>query len=174
MIKASGKQPAAAKTNTGPGLFVVNLEEIDARTFILFVQAAEVVLKYSDAALYRAGSSLVKLMVLQVLQSHGGTLTPTRIAALTVREKHNITTLIRRMQRDGLIKVAKDKKDKRSINVTITAKGKQSIIDTIPAARKIVKQVMAPIPESSALVLDRLLKRIRQSAYEGLKQLDQD
>ncbi len=166
--------PPAAKPTRESGLFVVNLEDINSRSFILFVQTAELILKYADAALYRAGLSLIKLMVLQVLESHGGSLTPSRIADLTVREKHNITTLIRRLQRDGLIKTAKNTKDKRSFNVIITEKGRRAIKLASPTAKNIVKEVMSTMPSTSALALEGLLKEMRQNAWQALCKLDEE
>jgi DNA-binding MarR family transcriptional regulator len=150
------------------GLFVVDLKETNARAFVLFVQTAELVLKYADAALVRAGLSLIKLMVLQVLQSHGGTLTPSQIAHLTMREKHAITTLLRRLQRDRFITVTRSVKDRRSFNVTITEEGKRAISRVSPAARKIVDQVMSEMREQPTLNLEKLLKALRENAYAGL------
>jgi DNA-binding MarR family transcriptional regulator len=163
-----------ANSNKDEGLYQVNLPEIDARTFLLFVQTADAVLKYSEAVLTKAGLSLIKHMVLQLLQSHGGTLTQSEIARLTLREKHNITTLVRRLKRDRLIEVKKNITDKRSFNVIITQKGKQALLDTAPASRVIVKQVMSSIPDSSAAALERSLKRLRENAHDGLLQLSED
>jgi DNA-binding MarR family transcriptional regulator len=156
------------KMNRGIELFEVNLKENDARVFILFIQAAEVVLKCSEAIFNRAGLSLVKLMVLQLLQAHDGTLTPTEIAKLIHREKHDITTLVRRMERAQLITTKRSEIDTRSINITITAKGKKAIIDTLPAARSIYKNLMSSIPDSSYDVLERSLKTLRLNACDRL------
>lgn len=167
-----GARPRSTMSKTGLELSEVNLPDIDSRTFLIFVQTADAVLKYSEAVFTRAGLSLIKHMVLELLISHGGTLTPSEIALLTLREKHNITTLMRRLKRDKLIVVRPNTKDRRSFNVTITDKGRQAIVGTAPAARKIVKQVMAAIPDSSAVVLERLLKRLKNNALEGLSQPD--
>ena len=173
-MRSATSTPPTVKQSPESGLFVVNLEDINSRTFILFVQTAELVLKYSDAALYRAGLSLIKLMVLQVLVSHGGSLTPSRIADLTVREKHNITTLIRRLQRDGFIRVSRNTKDRRSFNVVITDKGRKAIKTAVPTAKKIVKEVMSTLPSTSTLAFEALLKEVRQNAWEALVKLGED
>jgi DNA-binding MarR family transcriptional regulator len=159
------------KMNRGTELFEVNLKENDARVFILFIQAAELVLKCSEAVFNRAGLSLVKLTVLQLLQVHDGTLTPTEIAKLIHREKHDITTLVRRMERAQLITTKRSEIDTRSINVTITDKGKKAIIDTLPAARSIYKNLMSSIPDSSYDVLERSLKILRLNACDRLKSM---
>ena len=151
------------------GLFEVKLKENNARVFLLFIQAAEAVLKYSESELNKDGLYLVKLMVLQILQASGGTLTPSEIAKLTHREKHDITTLVRRLEKSQLIEVKNSLTDKRSIKIILTDKGKRAIIDTRPAARNIVKQVMSSIPDSSIHVLEKSLKTLMQNACDGLK-----
>jgi DNA-binding MarR family transcriptional regulator len=157
-----------AKDEKDSKLFEVNLEEIDAKIFILFLQTADVIRKYSDAVLNKAGLSLAKHMVLQVLQAHGGTLTPSSIARMTMREKHTITTLVRHLQQDQLVQVVIDNKDKRYNHVVITDKGKQALISTTQVTINVVKQVMSSIPDSSATILEEPLKTLRQNAYNGL------
>jgi DNA-binding MarR family transcriptional regulator len=164
----AGAGEAMAKRNKDPGLFQANPQEIDTRTFFLFIQTADVVLKYSEAVLNKAGLSMIKLMVLQLLKYHEGSLTPSEIARLTLRERHDISTLIRRLQRDRLVGVERNSKDKRSFNVIITDKGRQAIVNAGPAARNIVKQILSSIPDSSAIILERLLKHLRQNAYDNL------
>ncbi len=153
------------------GLLEVDIKENDARVFILFVQTAEAVLKCSEAILNRAGLSLVKLMVLQLLQIRGGTLTPTEIAYLTLREKHDITTLIRRMERAQLITIKRSETDNRSFNVTITDKGRKAITDTLPVARSIYKHLMSSIPDLSIDILEQSLKTLRQNACDRLQSI---
>ena len=143
--------------------------EIDSRTFILFIQTADAVLKYADKALNKAGLSLIKQMVLQLLQAHGGTLTPSEIASLTLRERHDITTLLQRLDKSKLIELRINPTDRRSKYVTITDKGKQALKFSAPTSRSIVKQVMSSIPDSKTEVLKELLTTLRLNAYNGLR-----
>ncbi len=157
--------------NTSTKSFEVDVKENDARVFLRFIQSAEAVLKCSDAVLYRAGLSLVKLTVLQFLLANGGTLTPSEIANLTLREKHDITTLIRRMERAQLVTTKRSEKDNRSVNVTITDKGRRAINETLPVARSIYKHLMSSIPELSYNVLEESLNIMKQNACDRLQSL---
>ena len=61
---------------------MIDVEHEDAilRTFILFVQSAQAVLKYADANLYRkARLSVIKLIVLRVLASNNGVMAPSEL-----------------------------------------------------------------------------------------------
>ncbi len=80
-------------------LIDIDHEDTILRTFILFVQTADAVLKYADAHLYKkAGLSVIKFMVLKILATNGVIMTPSKIAEWMLRERHNITTLVARLE----------------------------------------------------------------------------
>ena len=145
-------------------------EDAVLRTFILFVQSAQAVLKYADAHLYRkARLSVVKLIVLQVLDSKGGVMTPSEIAEWTQTERHNITALVNRMKQDGLVTAERSSIDKRFVNVTLTNKGREVLRQGMPVAGEVVNQVMTSIAEGDAILLEKLLRVLRENAYKGLE-----
>ncbi len=150
----------------------VDHEDRILRTFILFVQTADVVLKYANSYFYRKeGLSVIKVIVLRVLAANGGTMTPSEIAGWTFRERHNITTLIDRLKRDGLVRVERNSSDKRFVNVSLTTKGRKVLKQAMPVAREIVNQVMLSISEGDAIPLEKSLRVLRQNAHDGLVRL---
>ena len=150
----------------------VNHHDIILRTFILFVQTAYAALKYADAHFYRkARLSVIKFIVLQALAINGGTMTLSEIAEWTHKERHNITTLVERLKRDGLVTAEHDNRDKRFVNVTLTDKGREVVSQSTPVARDIVKQVMLSISEGDAVLLEKSLRILRQNAHDGLEYL---
>ena len=148
----------------------VNHGDAILRTFILFVQTARAVLKYADVHLYRkARFSIVKLVVLRALASNGGTMRPYKIAHWTQTERHTITALINRMKQEGLIEAERDGSDRRYVNVTLTDKGREALSLAMPAARGVVDQVMSSINEGEAVLLEKLMKVLRQNAHGGFE-----
>ena len=148
----------------------VDHEDTILRTFILFVQTARVVLKYTDAYLYRkAGLSAIKLIVLRVLLSNNGSMTPSEIAEWTQTERHNITELVNRMKREGLVTAERNNRDRRFVNITLTDKGREVLGQTMPVAREIVDQVMSSTTEGDAILLEKLLRVLRQNAQDRLE-----
>ena len=136
------------------------------------MQTADAVLKYADAHFYRkARLSIIKYVVLQILATNGGAMTPSQIAEWTFRERHNITTLINRMKRDGLVRVDRNIKDKRFVSVSLTAKGRKVLKQAMPVAREIVNRVMLSISEGNTIPLERSLRVLRQNAHDGLEHL---
>ncbi len=150
----------------------VSHEDRILRTFVLFVQAADTIMKYANTHLYRKEKlSIIKVIVLRVLAANGGTMAPSQIAEWTFRERHNITTLINRMKRDGLVRVERNIKDKRFFSVSLTAKGRKVLKQAMPVAREIVNQVMLSISEGDAVLLEKSLRGLRQNAHDGLEHL---
>jgi DNA-binding MarR family transcriptional regulator len=142
------------------------------RTFVLFIQTARAVQKYADTYLYtKARFSVVKLIVLQALAINNGVMKPSEIAEWTQTERHNITALVDRLRREGLIKIERKTSDKRTVNIIMTEKGREILSQVMPVAQEVIDQVMLSIAEGDAVLLEKLLKVLRQNAVRGLEQL---
>ncbi len=150
----------------------VSLDDIILRTFIMFVQTAHTVLKYTDAHFYRkTGLSAMKFIVLNGLAFNGGSMRPSEIAEWTYRERHNVTTLVDRLKRDGLVKANRNSKDRRVITVTLTDKGQHVLNEATPVSWEIVKELMRSFSEDDALRLEKQLRVLRQNAHNGLRDI---
>lgn len=138
--------------------------------FILFVQTAQVALKYADACLYRKTRlSVSKLIVLRALASSSRAMMPSEIAEWTNTERHNITALVARMKQDRLVTAERNSSDKRLVNITLTDKGREVLSQAMPVAREIVDQMMLSITEGDAALLKEKLRILRQNAHYGLE-----
>ncbi len=98
-------------------------------------------------------------------------MTPSKIAEWTFKERHNITTLVDRLKREGLVRTERSLKDKRFVNIILTAKGRRVLKQATPVARKIVDQVMSSISEGDAVLLEKSLRVLRQNAHGSMEQL---
>ncbi len=142
------------------------------RTFILFVQTAQAVLKYTDTHLYRkARISTIRLIALRALATNNRVMMPSEIAEWTQTERHNITALIGRMRRDGLVAAERNSSNKRLVNITLTDKGRETLNRAMPVAEEIVDQVMLSIDEGDAALLEKYLRTLRQNADDGLENI---
>jgi len=140
------------------------------RTFIFFVQTAHATLKYANIHFFRKTKlSVTKYIMLQILAFNGGTMKPFEIADWTFRERHNVTTLTRRLERDGLVRAKRDERDKRFVDISLTDKGRQVLDQTTPAAQEIVNHVMLSISEGDAVRLEKLLETMKRNVHSGLE-----
>ena len=150
---------------------MINVEHDDPimRTYILFEQTSHAVSKYANAYFHReACLSAIKFTVLRILAINGGTMRPSEIAEQTHRERHDITTLVDRMTKEGLVRAKRSNRDKRSVNITLTDEGLKVLIQAEPVARDIVNQVMSSISEGDAALLEKQLSVLRENVYHGL------
>jgi DNA-binding MarR family transcriptional regulator len=158
-----------------PELIDLNIPNPVWSAFVLFMQTAETVLKYSDAQLYeKEKMSSVKLAALQLLDMHNGTMIHSALAAWMFKEPHSITKLIERLKRDELVVTVRDTIDKRAINIEITDKGRKLLRETVPLAREVAERVMSSISEEDAIELGKLVSVLRQNARNSLAQLSQE
>ena len=140
------------------------------RTFLLLAQTAQALLKYTDVHLYRkARISSSRFTLLQALSLSSGKMRPSEVAERMLRERHNITTLVHRLERDGLVRTERDNRDKRYVNIILTDEGRKVLSQAIPVARDIMNQVMLSISEGDAVLLEKLLRVLRQNAHYGLE-----
>ena len=152
----------------------VQIKDNNSRIFILFIQTAAAVLKYMDACFHKKMRlSTIKFFVLQVLASNNGKMKPSEIAAWTFRERHDITTLVDRMEKDGLVMAAKIHGDGRSVIVNLTPKGRETLEQAILVARDIITGVMASIVDNEITLLEKSLTVIRQNANNELEKIIQ-
>ncbi len=77
--------------------------------------------------------------------------------------------MIKRMKRDGLIRAERNPGDRRFVNVSLTDKGREVLMQAMLVAREIVDQVMSSIGEDDAPLLERSLRALRQNAHHGLE-----
>lgn len=148
----------------------IDVEDPILKTFILFTQTARVAAKYQDAYMNRkSGLSDAKLIVLMAFHyDPKAAVTASQIARWTDTAPHNVTTIIRRMKREGLLQTKRDRKDKRFVKIKITDKGQKILEDSMPAAQEVVDQLMSSITRNNIRSLEKVLNIIRRNAYKGL------
>ena len=155
-------------------LIEINEEDPILRTFILFEQTARIVTKYQDTHMNKkTGLSDVNLIVLMAFfYDPSISITPSQIAQWTDTDPHNVTTLVNRMKRDGLLATKRDENDKRCVIITITKKGYETLLNSMPAAQEVIDRLFSSISREDALTLENILKVIRRNAYYGLEELN--
>ena len=148
-------------------------DNVELFAFVHFTQTARAVLKYADSCFNKAENlSLVKFIVLHGMQNSDKMFTLSEIASLTNTERHNITTLVERLEKDGLVKTRRNRRDRRVVNVKLTEKGKQVLDVGIPIARQIANQVIAGTEKSELATFIEALSVVKKNAYDGLGRVD--
>jgi len=104
--------------------------------------------KHLDSVLYKnAKISAVQVFVLHSLVTNNGVMNPTSIARWLGTQRHNITTLIRRMEKSELVRIERDNKNKRQVNVILTDKGRSVFEETGPIASRFLEDIMSSVTD---------------------------
>ena len=150
----------------------INHGESIGKSLMLLTQTCRLVDKYIDAYFYhKIRFSFIKFMALKVLNSKNGVMTPSEIAEWTQTERHNITTLVRRLTKDGLVYTEPHDSDKRMTNVILTDKGREMLNKARPVAQELIDQIMSSFTEADAKKLSQILKVMRGNAYRRLENI---
>ena len=145
------------------------------KTLMLLTQTSRLINKYIEAYFYQKTTiSFTKFMALKVLESGNGVMTPTQLAEWTQTELHNITTLVSRLKKDGLVSTNRSDIDNRKVNVILTDKGRKVLSEATPVARKLIDQIMSSITKTDAVKFSKILEVLRDNAYNGMENIAKD
>ena len=136
--------------------------EMGHDTFLSIITAADVVNRYLVIKLRRARSHSTRYAILNALVTHGGNMTPMALSKATFRSKYDITRVVDKLQRDGLVERHSSNADHRVKNITITPKGIDFIRKTIPERREIAFEVTSFLNQEEMEALGNILRRLRK------------
>ena len=140
----------------------INHEDPIHRTFMLFMQISQAVYKFSDRYFYRNNRMTTATFVaLKVLILQGGTMSHTELAKWTNTKRHNVTSLVDRMNKEQLVTTKRSKTDRRFVYVSITNKGRKTFEQNNPIALSIMEQLMRGIKGNNAREFERLLSIVK-------------
>lgn len=102
------------------GLNPFSLSDFDLG--VLFERTRSTYARTRELELAQYGLTPEQAAVMHTLQSKGGSSTNDEIANLTIRQYHSVASIVNRMEKVGLVKKEKNKKNKKFI-ISVTEKG---------------------------------------------------
>ena len=107
--------------------------------------------------------------LLWILQNSERPLTQNDLGRKLLVDKSNVTNLVDRLEKDGLIKRNSVESDRRRYHITLTAKGRELIGRTGKTYMNTVQKVMSPLTAKESKTLAELTQKLRR----GLAQIQQ-
>ncbi len=104
--------------------------------------------------------SLARFDLLANLERHDG-LTPATLSRHMLVTAGNLTGLVTRAERDGLVVRRVDKNDRRRVHIHLTKEGKALIARLIPEHTRLLHDLLADFSQPERQVLKGLLGRLR-------------
>jgi DNA-binding MarR family transcriptional regulator len=121
------------------------------------VQTGGVIQRKIDAELEKAGLSLIRFRVMEILVEKDTGVMPSEIAVMTDKVRHDITGIILRMVRDGLVKTQRNESDARSTLVFMTKKGHEAYEKGARIVTRLADEMTDSVKETKIERLNELL-----------------
>ena len=142
------------------------LYDRDYNLWILLGQARDMVFKARGKELSRYGVTVEQASILFVIQAIGGKSTPAEISKWMLREPHTISSILTRMEKEGLITKRKDSSNKGQVIVALTEKGRQIYSQSIK--RESIREIISCLSEEERERLGSLLEKLRDCALKNI------
>jgi DNA-binding MarR family transcriptional regulator len=134
-------------------------------TWLLIHQTFDMILRVEEKEFAKIGLTPQYNGVLMALKYKKSRVTIKDIANWVDKNSNTISTLIDRMQRDGLVKREENPRDRREVYVVLTDKGKEMTDKADVLGWKIIHDVLAGVPENDLRQLNVQLEDIRCKAF---------
>lgn len=143
----------------------------DFKLWVLLQQARDVMFRAREKKMRQYGISARQAAVLFVIKTIGEKATPTEIAKWLLREPHTISSLLTRMEKEGLVNKSNNLCKKRQIKITLTEKGEQAYNHSLK--RESIRETMSCLSEEERQQLGPLLEKIRDKALRNLTTVEE-
>jgi MarR family transcriptional regulator, organic hydroperoxide resistance regulator len=108
----------------------------------------------------------IELAALAQLFYEKDNMTLTELCVALYRSPNAVSSLIRKMEKAGLVKKETDKKDRRFQTVSLTPRGKELHLRLEPVVGQISRDVLGDLTQEQIKQLDNRLKKIRQKLLD--------
>jgi DNA-binding MarR family transcriptional regulator len=143
-------------------------ENLDKGAWILLRQAYNLVLKCEDRVFSEYGLTTEQHAVLMAIKHISGPVRITDIARWLDRSVNSVSMIIDRMVKAGLVRRVRDRKDRRTVFVTITSQTEKTYVLATVAGWGLIQEILSPLSDEDKRTLIRLLEMLRDKTYDYL------
>ena len=145
---------------------VTPFSDDDLELWVLLQQARDAIFKARENELRDFNLSQVAAAVLELISIIGHRSTPAELSKWLVRKPNAVSTLLERMEKDGLVKRVKDLESKNLIRVERTERGHQLYNEAIK--RESIHRAMSWLSEAERQQMRSILIKLRDAVCEDL------
>jgi MarR family 2-MHQ and catechol resistance regulon transcriptional repressor len=135
------------------------------RTYVKLLRAARAVVARLEPGLAAAGLTLTQLGVLEAVL-HKGPLTQRELGRKVLTSAGNMTDVIHKLQRRGLVARGRKPGDRRAVRVELTDEGRRVIEGLFPRHAQSIATAMNGLTSGELRELGQLLRRLGMAAAE--------
>lgn len=130
------------------------------RLWLLLRRVGDQLSVCQDLVYGRYGLTTEQFGVLASIKSRGP-LRPLDLARILERSPNSMSTIVDRMVKAGLVRRARDRKDRRAVFVSMTGKGKAAVEPAIPAGWEFIHKVVSRLSYDDQHALADMLETVK-------------
>jgi len=134
--------------------------------WMMLHQARDAIFKLREKELNKFGISTPNAEILFTIEAIGYRATPTEISRHLLREFHSVSSILSRMEKQGLVKKVNDLDRKNLVRVCLTYKGRQVYREAVK--RETILKILSCLSETEVQQLASSLRKLRDEALTGL------
>jgi DNA-binding MarR family transcriptional regulator len=131
------------------------------RLWLLLHRVHDALALCEDSIFKEYGLTSEQFRVLGAVKESGGSLRPIDLASILERSPNSISMLVDRMVKAGLVRRTRDRRDRRTVNVTVTGKGEKALEPATPAGWEFIQKILSPISYEDKRALVGLLETVK-------------
>ena len=131
------------------------------RLWLLLHRVRDALVACEDSVFKEYGLTTEQYGLLASVKSYGGSSRPIDLALLLERSPNSVSMLVDRMVKAGLVRRTRDRRDRRTVNVTLTSKGEKALEQAIPAGWEFIQGILSPISYEDKRALVSLLETVK-------------
>jgi len=144
----------------------ISITDQDHKLWMLLDLVRSAIYKVTEKDLRRFDIMPRQAWVLYVIHVIGDKATPVEISRMLFREPHTISSILNRMEKEGLIRRVKDLDKKNSVRVYMTEKGQQVLDQSLK--RDTIHDIMSTLSVEEYRELSSCLNRLLSIALMKL------
>ena len=130
------------------------------RLWLLLPRVGDALALCQDLVFGKYGITTEQWRVLVCIRSRGP-LRPSDLASMLERSPNSVSMLVDRMVKAGLVRRTRDRKDRRTVFVSMTDKGREAVEPTVVAGWEFMHRLLSPLSYDDQRALASMLETIK-------------
>ena len=146
----------------------LNLEHIALRLWFLSHRTHELLRRCEDRVFGEYNLTTEHYTVLAIIKYLDDPVRITDVARWSGRSTNSVSMIIDRMVKAGLVKRVRDRKDRRTVFVTITSKAENALEPATRAGLEFIQEILSPLSHEDKRTFVNLHEVVKHKALEYL------
>jgi DNA-binding MarR family transcriptional regulator len=130
------------------------------RLWLLLRRVGDALDLCQDLVYSKYGLTTEQSGVLAAIKSRGP-LRPVDLASILERSPNSMSMIVDRMVKAGLVRRTRDRKDRRTVFVSMTDKGREAVDPVVPAGWQFIHKILSPLSNDEQRALADMLETVK-------------